>query len=66
MAKMWKNPCKNLSKSMLKICVRKSGKVNKVSFPQGFYKVLKIVFNKKIYLLNREVLHNFHRAYYYN
>lgn len=62
MAKLWKNSCKNLYKSMLKICAIKSGKAKLVGFSHDFSKVLKVVLNKKFYLLNREVLHSFHIA----
>ena len=59
MGKMWKNLCKNLSKSMLKKCALKSGKkfqtiklVEKTSFSHKSSKVFNAVFNKKFHLLN--------------
>lgn len=66
MGKLWKKQCKRVSKSTFKSCVRKSGKVKSCGFKQSFFKVLKVVLNKNLYLLNRDVLHSFHIAYYYN
>ncbi len=53
MAKMWKNSCKNLSKSTLKKCEEKSAKVINSGFTQKFYKVFNVVLNRNFSLLNR-------------